>query len=183
MTTRLPKRPEQLFIDELLLQSTADGGWDPSGALGYDPQANPGEEAFLPVATSIDNVGAVYPSLVVTYSSETSGGETTYDFMTTEGAGQQRNGQLVATVRARDTEADEGYTGDSDVYAAVDAEEIVDTIVAEVEDVCLRNQQGASTEFSYLGSQRGPDVPDDFDESTPVRIADATISYGWDRAP
>lgn len=178
MASRLPKRPQQLFIDDILIPA-----WDPSGAHGYDLAAGPEDEAFLPVATSIDDVGASYPSLVVTYSSETSGGETTYDFMTDSGPGQQRNGQLVATARARDTEADQGYTGAAAIYSAVDAASIVDTLIAEVEDVCLRNQQGDETEFSYLGSQRGPDVPDDLDETSPVRIADCTIAYGWDRTP
>jgi len=172
---RLPQRPAQYFIDELLIPD-----WDPSGALGYDPTASPSDEAFLDVATSLEDVGAHYPTLVVTYSNETSGGETTYDFLTTQGPGQQRDGQLVATARAEDGRE---YTGDAASYAAVDAEAIVYALTSEVEDVCLRNAQGADTRFSYVGSQPGPDVPDDFDAPPTVRLEDCTVAYGWDRSP
>lgn len=173
---RLPQRPEQYFIDEVLIPN-----WDASGALGYDLGAAEGTDAFLPVAPSLDDVGATYPSLVITYSNETSGGETTYDFVTTNGPGQSRDGQLVATARAKVTEGDEGYTGDSGTYSAVDAEEIVAEIIAEVEDICLEQANAPGTDFSYLGSQRGPDVPDDEEVTPPVRIADCTIAYGWER--
>lgn len=175
MSTRLSKPPAQLFIDDVLLPN-----WDPAGAVGYDPTQTPGDDAFLPVATSIANVGAVYPSLVVSYSNETSGGETTYDFMTTEGPGQQRDGQLVATARAED---ERDYAGDPVTHSTVDAETIVDRLIAEVEDICLANATADGTEFSYLGSQRDADVPDDYDTTPPVRIADCTIAYGWDRRP
>lgn len=178
MPTRLPKRPEQYFIDEILLPN-----WDPAGALGFDPAASPGAEAFLPVATDIGSVGESYPTLVVTYSNETSGGETTYDFLTTNGPGQQRDGQLVATARAEDTEGDEGYTGDASAHSAVDAEAVVDELINEVEDVCLANATPSGTAFSYVGSQRDADVPDDLDATPPVRLADCTIAYGWDRTP
>jgi hypothetical protein len=178
MAKRLPQRPEQYFIDQVLIPN-----WDPSTAQGYDPTVAPGNDAFLPIATSIGNVGEVYPSLVVTYSNETSGGETTYDFVTTEGPGQQRDGQLLATARAKDMEGDQGYTGDSGSHSSMTAEAIVDELIAEVEDVCLENPQAAGTDFSYLGSQSGPDVPDDLEETPPVRIAQATIVYGWDRTP
>jgi hypothetical protein len=178
MVKQLPKRTAQLFIDDILVPN-----WDTSDANGFDLDASPGDEAFLPVATKLDSVGATYPSLVVTYSTETSGGETTYDFLTTNGPGQQRNGQLVAVARAEDTEGDAGYTGDSGTYSAVDAETIVATLIDEVENVCLENAQGASTDLSYLGSQPGPDAEDDTDPTPPVRIENCTIAYGWDRTP
>jgi len=103
MPTRLPKRPEQYFIDEVLLPE-----WQPSGAVGYDvTQSDPSAEDFLPVATSLDGVGEVYPHLTVQRTTETAGGESGYDFMTADGPGQNRTGQLLVTARAEDTE--DGY--------------------------------------------------------------------------
>jgi len=109
MSLTLPDRPAQHFMDDVLLPE-----WDASDALGFDPQASPGTEAFLPVATTLDNVGASYPSLVIQYSNETSGGESTYDYLTPSGPGQNRQGTLLAIARA---EAEQGgYTGDSPQY-------------------------------------------------------------------
>lgn len=178
MPTRLSKRPEQLFIDDVLLQD-----WQPSGAVGYDPTASQGSDAFFPVATSLEDVGSVYPHLTVARSNESTGGETTYDAMTTDGPAQNRNGQLVVAARAAATEADEEYTGDSSTYSAVDAETLVDELINEVEDLCLRNPQGRNTDFSYLGSQRGADAPNDYDQTSPVFIEQCTIAYGWLRTP
>lgn len=176
MVTRLPKPAEQLFIDDVLVPN-----WQPSGAVGFDLNAAAGTDAFLPVATSLDSVGETYPHLTVQRSNETSGGETTYDFMTSNGPGQQRDGQLVVTARAEQREAD--YTGDSGTYSAVRAATLVDDLINEVEDVCLRTPQGGGTEFSYLGSQRSADAPDDFDATPPVMIEQCTVAYGWDRTP
>lgn len=175
---RLPKPAAQLFIDDILIPD-----WDASGAVGYDLGAAEGTDAFLPVAQSIDDVGEIYPSLTVARSNESSGGETTYDFLTTNGPGQQRDGQLVVVARAEATEGDEGYTGDSATYSAVDAETLVDELINEVEDVCLENDQGGGTDFSYIGSQRGADAPNDYDATPPVFIEQCTVVYGWDRAP
>lgn len=173
---RLTKPADQLFIDDVLVPS-----WDPSGAFGFDPDGTqPGDDAFFPVATSLDEVGEFYPHVTVTRSNETSGGETTYDFLTDNGPGQQRDGQLVVTVRAEDDEDD--YVGDSQTYSSVTAERLVDEFIAEVESVVLANAQGGGTDFSYLGSQRGADAPDDFEPPKTVRIAQCTVSYGWVRA-
>jgi len=169
---RLPKRVARLFIEDILVPS-----WDPTGAVGYDPSAGTGDGAFLPVATTIDDVGAVYPSLVVSTSNETSGGDTSYDYLTTSGPGQQRDGQLVATVRAKDI--DDGYTGDSQTYSAVSSKAIVRELINEVESVCLANNQGANTDLMYVGSFKGADAPDDTDQTPTVRIANCTIPYGW----
>jgi hypothetical protein len=173
---RLPKRAAQLFIDDILIPDC-----DASGAHGFDLAANEGSDGFLPVATDGGDVGEQYPSLVVTFSNETSGGETSYDFITTNGPGQQRDGQLLVTARAQDREAD--YTGDSSTYSAVDAETLVATLIDEVEDVCLSNAQGGNTDLSYVGSQPTGDVPDDREETPPVRIDQCVVPYGWLRAP
>lgn len=178
-TQSLEQRAEQEIVDFLI------GHWNPSNALGYDPAVEkPSAEAFLPVATSIDNVGAVYPSLVVSFSNETTGGQTTYDFVTSDGPGQTRNGTVLATTRAQDRTADEpGYVGDSSAYSAVDAEAIDDVVLDEVERICQDNALAPGTDFSHLGSQPGPDAPDDFEGGDVVRLAQTQISYGWLRAP
>jgi len=177
MALTLPSRPAQYFIDEVLLP-----GWQPSEARGYDVAvADPSAEAFLPVATSIDDVGAIYPSLVVRYSNETSGGESTYDFMTASGPGQNRTGELLVTARAQDRDAD--YAGDSGAYATAEADDIVVELTDAVERIVQRNAAGGDTQFETLGSQRGPDIPDDYDEDPPVRLADVQVSYSWTRRP
>jgi len=177
MALTLPSRPAQYFITEVLLP-----GWQPSEARGFDVTlSDPSAEAFLPVATSIDDVGAIYPSLVVQYSNETSGGESTYDFVTSNGPGQTRTGELLVTARAQDREAD--YVGDSAAYDAAEADDIVAELTEAVENVCQRNAGGGATEFQSLGSQRGPDIPDDYDQDPPVRLADVQISYSWTRRP
>lgn len=179
MPTRLPQRPEQYFIDGVLLPN-----WQASGAVGYDVnQSSPSAEEFVPVATSLDRVGRTYPSLTVQRSTETAGGESGYDFITSSGPGQNRTGQLVVSAYAEDTEGDEGYTGDSSTYAAVTAAEIVDTLIDEVEDVCLRQANAPSTKFSYLSAFRAGDAPDDFDATPTVRIEQTTVQYAWIRDP
>lgn len=175
MALTLPSRPAYYFIKSVLLPA-----WRPLEARGFDVTvADPSDGAFLPTATTIDDVGAVYPSLVVTYSNETSGGESTYDFVTPEGPGQRRNGELVVTARAQDDEA--GYAAGG--QEPVDAEDIVVELVEAVENLVQRNAAGGTSEFSTLGSQRGPDIPDDVDEDPPVRLADVQISYSWSRRP
>lgn len=177
MALTLPSRPAQYFIDEVLLPE-----WDPSEARGFDAVlSDPSREAFLPVATSIDDVGAIYPSLVVRYSNETSGGESTYDFLTSDGPGQTRTGELLVTARAQAIEDD--YTGDSATFPAAEADDIVVELTEAVETIVQRNAGGGTTEFQSLGSQRGPDIPDDTDEDPPVRLADVQVSYSWSRRP
>jgi len=177
MALTLPERPAQYLTNEILLP-----GWQPSEARGFDATlSDPSAEAFIPVATSIDDVGAIYPSIVVQYSNETSGGESTYDFVTQDGPGQTRTGELLVTARAQDHSED--YVGDSAAYAAAEADDIVAILTETVENVVQRNAGGGTTEFQTLGSQRGPDIPDDYDQDPPVRLADAQVSYSWSRRP
>jgi hypothetical protein len=175
MSLTLPDRPAQHFIDEILLPS-----WDPADAAGFDPNASPGDEAFLAVANTLDNVGAEYPTLVVQYSNETSGGESTYDYLTPSGPGQNRNGTLLAVARA---EAEREYAGDSATQAAEPASDIVVKLVEAVENVCQRNATGGSSAFETVGSQRGPEAPDDDAVNPPVRMANCQVSYSYLRSP
>jgi len=180
MGLNLPSKPDQYFIDQVLLDE-----WKPSNTRGYAVQnVTPSDDTFLPIATTIDNVGAIYPSLVIQYSNETSGGQSTYDFMTPSGPGQNRQGTLLATARAQDDQDD--YVGDSNSHSAVDAETIVSELTDEVEAVCQRRADAPQTDFETLGSQPGPDVPVDYGQDgtePPVRISQVEISYSWVRAP
>jgi len=177
MALTLPQRPAQYIIDEILIPN-----WDPSLARGFDVRvSDPSADSFLPLATSIDEVGAIYPSLIVRFSNETTAGQSTYDFLTREGPGQDRNGSLLATVRVQ--ERKRGYTGDPAQFPAVEADTLVVELVEAVETIIQRNAGGADTILSTLGSQRGPDVPDDTDTEPTVRIEDAEIRYSWQRRP
>lgn len=175
MSLTLPDRPAQHFIDEILLPS-----WDPADAAGFDPNASPGEDAFLPVANTLDNVGADYPTLVVQYSNETSGGESTYDYIGPDGPGQNRNGTLLAIARA---EAEADYVGDEANYTAEPAADIVVKLIEAVENACQENATGGTSEFQSVGSQRGPEAPDDDEVNPPVRIANCQVDYSYLRSP
>jgi len=173
MPTRLSDDPPQLFIDEALLPN-----WDPSRAVGYDVQAAPGDEAFIPVGKSLDDVGSFYPHITVQFSTETSPGGTTYNYVAADGQpGQDRNGQLVVTARAEDKG---GYTGDTG-HDAVDADDLTEMLIAEVEAAALANATHGSTPISPLGSQRGADAPNDYDAEPTVYQSQCVVTYHWSR--
>ena len=176
--TRLSDSAEQVFIDQALLPD-----WDPAGAVGFDVTAQPGDEAFVAVGESLEDIGQRYPSLTVARTNETASGGTSYSFVTPEGPGQDRTGQLLVTARAEDREADEEYTGNASTYDAVDAESLVDELINEVEDVCLQNATPMDTEFDGLGSFRGADAPNDYDATPPVMIEQCVVTYHWQRLP
>jgi hypothetical protein len=169
-TRTLPTEPEQEMIDLLVAK------WDPAQVRGFDVTAGPASDAHLPIADTIDTVGAVYPSLVVTYSNETSGGESTYDFTTASGPGQSPQGTLLATARAEDR--DDDYVGDAGTYSAADAKTLVDEIASHALDICRDHPSAPGTAFTHVGGQRGPDAPDDTDTGQPVRIAQRQLDYG-----
>jgi len=101
--------------------------------------------------------------------------------MTRDGPGQNRTGELLVTARAQDRDVD--YAGDRSAYPVVEADEIAAELVTAVENICQRNAAGGDTQFRSLGSQPGPDIPDDYDEDPPVRLADVQVSYSWTRRP
>jgi len=176
VTLSLPETPDQYFIEEFLLD---DMSWHPSDVYGLDPNATPSESAWFAYGTKLDTVGASYPSLVISYSNETAGGESTYQYMTPDGPGQNRNGSLVATARVQEQDGDYSTPDGS----TVDASTLADAIISEVENVCARNAAGGSSLWTSLGSQSGPDAPDDTEEKPYVRIQSCTISYSWRRSP
>lgn len=176
MPRELSKRPTRLFMEDILVDA-----WTPDKVRGYDVKAAPGTDAHLPLAQSIDDVGAHYPSLIVSPSQPgVTTGQTTYDFLSSSGPGQNRNGTMVATVRAAD---DRDYVGDPATETATDAMEIADEILVHVENIVQDNPLGGTTSFSFLGSSRPADVPDDTEAEPTVRLAQATIHFGWLRTP
>ncbi|WP_436933694.1 hypothetical protein [Halovenus marina] len=174
--TRLSGPAEQVFIDDALLPD-----WEPSTAVGYDVQeGDPQADAFIPVGNSLDDVGEAYPSLTIQRTNETTPGSTSYNFLAPDGPGQDRQGQLLATARAEEGTT---YTGDSATHDAVDADTLVNTLIDEVEDVCLANAEAHQTEISPLGGYRGADAPDDFEATPTVRIEQCIVVYSWQRIP
>lgn len=172
--SRLPQSPQNVFIDQALLPD-----WNPADAVGYDVHANPDEDAFLPVGESLDDVGSVYPHITVQFSTESSPGGTTYNYIASDGSpGQDRNGQLVVTARA---EAQRDYTGDPATYDAVGAEEVVEDLIATVEDVALANALWTDTDISPLGSQRGANQPNDYEVTPAVMMSSCTVTYHYSR--
>lgn len=174
MSDSLPQKADQYFIDEIL-----DANWTAANVKGYDANT-----ADLPTATSISNVGAKYPQIVVQTGNETAPNQTGYDFLTNDGPGQTRTGTLIATIRAEDGEdgpLQEIYENDGS--AAVTAEDIVTTIRQEIEFVTLTNPAGGNSEFTYLSAFPAADTPDDLDSDPVVRQESVTINYGWIREP
>jgi len=86
--------------------------------------------------------------------------------------------QSITRLRAR--LGDEGAIDDVE-DVDVDADEIVERLIASVEDVALANATAASTDISPLGSQRGADQPNDYDVTPPVLMASCTVTYHWSR--
>lgn len=163
----LQQTPENEFMD--ILQNK----WDSSNVRGYDVN-----DGSLPLADSIENVGAVYPSLIISFSNETSPNETTYSFLSDDGPGSNNDGTLIATARAQDDDNNEGVY-ENDGGNAARADTICFEIIAEVARISRDNPLGASSEFSHVGSQRGPDAEDDLEESPPVRLKQSQVSYSY----
>jgi hypothetical protein len=173
MTVSLPQKADQYFIDEILVPN-----WDKTNTKGYDANT-----AALPTSTSISNVGAKSPSIIVQSNNETSPNQTGYNFMTNSGPGQTRTGTLIATIRAED-----GPDGPlQDVYendgtGAITAEEIVTLLRQEIERVTLANPTAGTTEFTYVSTFPAGGTPDDLDSDPAVRQESVTINYGWIRS-
>lgn len=189
MTVSLSDRPEQLIRDFLV------DNWDPANTNGFDPtNEDPEDPEFLPISTSVTNVGQHYPNVVVSFGNETSAGNTSYNYLTSNGPGQVRDGSVIVTVRSEETSSPSylGHVDGSGTYGfdygtnyggtttKVDAERINELILQEVERIVLENAHPPpSTDLSYLGSVRTAAAPDDLDSTPPVRIADVSIQYGW----
>jgi len=174
MSDALPQKADQYFIDNFL-----DPDWDSTNTKGYDANT-----ADLPTATSISNVGAKYPQIVVQTGNQTAPNETGYDFLTNNGPGQTRTGTLICTIRAED-----GADGplqtlyENDGSSAVTAEDIVTLIRQEIERVTLANSTASGTEWTYVSSFPASDTPDDLESDPVVRQESVTVNFGWIREP
>lgn len=168
--------PVDVFLEQALIPS-----WDPAVAVGYDLDATPGDAAFLPVGESLDDVGESYPHLTVQRTNETAPGSTGYNFITAEGPGQDRSGQLLVTARAE--KRDGGYSGDADLHDPVGADDLVETLLDMVEDTTLANATAEDTDFNSLSSYPGADAPNDYDATPPVMIDQCVVQYSWTRRP
>lgn len=169
-TDALPDPPERIVADLLV------SAWDPTNVEGYDPSAT-SSDAYLALGTGadFDDVGKPYPSVVVTPSNQTSGGQTTYDFTSGAGSGpgQLRQGSVLATARAQD---EQGYRN------GATADRLVYLCRQEVERVCRANATGGTTPFTFLGSQPAADAPDDRDDEPVTRLAQVEVRFGWIRS-
>ena len=168
--------PVDVFVEQALIPS-----WEPAKAVGYDLDAQPGDEAFLPVGESLDDVNEVHPHLTIQRTNETAPGSTGYNFVTAQGPGQDRSGQLLVTARAE--KQDGGYTGDAATHDPVGADDLVETLLDMVEDTTLANATATDTDFNSLSSFPGADAPNDYDSSPPVMISQVVVQYSWARRP
>lgn len=151
--------------------------WDPSQVRGYGPSASLPEAARMPlVADSIDEVGAPYPSIVVTFGSETPGGQSGFTFLTDEGAGQDLTGTIVVTARAEDR--DDGYSADAGAYPAADAAQLVTELIQHATNLINERPTGADDDFTFSSAARRADAPDDTDQEPIVRQAQTVVTYG-----
>lgn len=177
MVENLPRKPDVYLLKNIILPN-----WDPTNVVGFDPNAAVSDDAFIDWADSFNKVGEFYPQFTIqTTGAESSGGETTYDFIGTNGPGQNRLGSLEAQVRVEDTkDSDTRYTGDSTTYSAVDAERLATLVRQEIERIIRANPTGASTDFATLGSNEN-NIPDEKQSTRVVRRAGVTIQYSWVR--
>jgi len=172
MSRQLPERPAKYIIKEVLVPH-----WDASDAVGFDPTAGPGNDAHLTTAATVDNVMAHDPSLIVSYSNETTGGGSTYEFITSSGPASRPVGTVVVTARA---ESDpDGYTGDAGTYSAISGDDLVVTLIEAAENAAHTIPDGGTTALEFVGVERGPDAPHDFDSDPTVYQANTQIRYGY----
>lgn len=175
MVSTLTDRAEQQVADYLVTN------WTPADVRGYDPTASPSADAHFPIATTIDDVGAVYPSLVCTFSNETIAGSTGYSFLTSSGPGSAPDGQVVVTARASDAY---DYTGDSGTYSAVDAEAITKSLMDAVDDIIrAAPTMPSGTDFSTWGTVPANPPNDDREDDDTVFLEQRVVTYSWIQDP
>lgn len=170
MPTTLDPKAEQQVIDYFV------ANWTPAETQGYDPSATSDLAAYLPIATSIDNVGEVYPSVVVTASNEPPPSPTGYEFNTPDGPGATPTGQVVATVRADERE--------TDAYRGTDAESIAESIAAHIDTLVTGSASAPSgTDFIWWSAYPANPPDDDRGEGDTTFIEQRAISYSYTKTP
>lgn len=179
MPTTLDPKAEQQVVDYLV------ANWDITATRGYNPRDDDDDDLsnYIPIATSLDTVGEVYPSVIVTPSNEPQPSPTGYEFMGTDGPGATPIGQVVATVRAEGREADT-YVGDDATYSGTDAESIAEEIAAHIDTLVGDSAYApAGTDFIWWSSYPANPPADDRDEADTTYIEQRTISYGYPKTP
>lgn len=169
MVKSLPRKVDIYFLTEFL-----NPRWNPTNTVGFDPTAE--DSTALYNADSFDKVSDRYPQFTVQDAGVDAATETTYDYLTSDGPGQNRDGTLTAQIRVEDTQ--DGYTADSNTYNAVNAERLATLIRQEIERICIDNPTGGDTEFSFVGSTED-EIGDTGETTERTRRAACTISYGW----
>lgn len=174
MVENLSKQPQIHFLQDLLKVK-----WKPANVVGYDVTVTSGE-SLIKADDSFEKLGEYYPQFTVQMAGdESSGGESGYDFISADGPGQNRLSTLTAQARVEDPlDKDVGYTGDSNTYAEVDAETLVELIRKEIERVCNDNPTAPGTDFSFVSAIHGQ-IPDESNSSRAIRKDGAVIQYGW----
>jgi hypothetical protein len=166
-------------LDPSAAQQTVDhfvANWTPSETSGYDPQATGDLTAYLPIATTLDNVGEVYPSVVVTPSNEPAPSPTGYEFQTPNGPGSNPLGQVVVTVRAEERE--------SDSYRGTDAESIASDIAHYIEAHIGETAHAPSgTDFTFWSGFQANPPNDDRSEGDTTYIEQVTVNYSYTKTP
>jgi len=170
MPTTLDPKAGQQVVDYLI------ANWQPAETEGYDPTATGTLDAYLPIATSIDNVGEVYPSVVVTPSNEPPPSPTGYEFVGSNGPGASPLGQVVATVRADERGASS--------YRGTDAEDIAEQVVAHIDTLVGASAHNpAGTDFTWWSSYPANPPDDDRGEGDTTYLEQRAISYGYTKTP
>ena len=170
---------ETELIDFLLSE------WDATAVRGYDiNETDPAVGSFLPIADSIENIGAVYPNIVITYSNETSPGSSGYSFVNNNGPGSNNQGSMIATVRAEaDPDGQKSYTGAVGTYDKVYADTICKEILHHIREIVRANPNGGTSNFDVLGTDKGAEAPDDYSSDPAVMVEQANILFSWIEEP
>lgn len=172
MPTTLVPKAEQQVVDYFV------ANWDPTATHSYDPADDDDTDLsdYLPMATSIDDVGEVYPSVVVTPSNEPSPSETGYEFMGTDGPGAHPQGSVVATIRADQR--------DGTAYNGTDAESVAEEIAAHIDDLVGGSAYNPSgTDFTLWSSYPAAAPDDDRGEGDTTFIEQRSILYYYAKTP
>ena len=171
MVVRLSKHPA-LIIRDLITDH-----WDATNTAGYDVNASPSEDTFVPIGRGWYNGNAPDPQITLTNFEEgvISGGVTGYSGIQGDGSGvnQDRDGSGLLTAHAE-------ATGGQD-YRGEYASDIVWLLEQECERI-LQNNAVADDELRNVGASL--DAMEADTESDPVRhFAQASVGYDYLKEP
>jgi hypothetical protein len=172
MPTTLDPKAEQQAVDYFV------ANWDATQTQGYDPADDDDTDYsdYLAMATSIDDVGAYYPSVVVTASNEPPPSPTGYEFISPTGPGATPTGQVVATVRVEQRGAD--------TYNETDAEALAEAIAAHIDTLVMESAHAPpGTDFQWWSAYPANPPADDRGEGDTTFLEQRAISYSYTKTP